>query len=134
MSGSPDIVVLRTDKGTPSLPLLRVVIGGVASQQDLLVDQLDDVQLAVETLVAEESPDSGELVLEIAAGGSGLSLTLDGLSNQSVKQALVAPGPFRPSEDCPLDVRMLLESLVDVFKVLERAEGRFAIQLEKWTS
>jgi len=131
VSDSRESVILRTERGTSALPLLRVVISGLASRQDLLMEQLDDVQLAVETLLAEEPEGEGELVLEVWPGGSGLALRLDGLMNESVKAALVAAEPFKPCGDCLLDVRMLLESLVDSFSVVDNAGGGFAVQMDK---
>ena len=55
-SDSSDIVVLRAPRGKGTLPVMRVVIGGVASRHALSVDRLDDVELAVETLFREEPP------------------------------------------------------------------------------
>jgi hypothetical protein len=132
VSDSRESVVLRTERGTSALPLLCVVISGLASSQNLLLEQLDDVQLAVETLLAEEPEGVGELVLEVWPGRNGLTLCLDGLVNQSVKAALVASETFQPCEDCLLDVRLLLESLVDTFSVVEKAEGCFAVRMDKW--
>ena len=132
MSQSKESVVLRTERGASALPLLRVVISSLASRQDLLMEQLDDVQLAVETLLADEPEGEGELVLEVWSGGNGLSLCVDGLHNASVRAALLAAQPFQPCEDCLLDVRLLLDSLVDAFSVIDRDEGRFAVQMDKW--
>jgi hypothetical protein len=129
---SRESVVLRTERGMRALPLLRVVIGGLASRQDLLLEQVDDVQLAVESLLAEEPQGEGEIVLQVWCEDSGLSLRLDGLVNVSVKTALQATSPFEPCEDCLLDVRVLLESLVDTFAVVETPEGHFAVQMDKW--
>lgn len=134
MSDPSDIVVLRTAGGSRALPLLRVFISGFAFRHDLPVDRLDDVQLAVETLLVEESEGEGDLVLEISAAGGGLTLRLDGLRNQSVKAALLATDPFQPCEDCLLDVRVLLDSLVDGYRVLDRTAGLFALEMDKRTS
>lgn len=133
VSDSPDIVVLRTARGGRSLPVMRVVIGGVASRHDLPFDQLDDTELAVETLLAEESLEGGELVLTVSGSGGAFMVRLDGLHNQSVKAALLATELFRPCEGCLLDVRMLLDSLVDGYRVQETAAGSFAVEMEKRT-
>lgn len=133
VSDSPDIVVLRTARGGRSLPVMRVVIGGVASRRDLPFDQLDDTQLAVETLLAEESLEGGELVLTVSGSGGAFMVRLDGLHNQSVKAALLATELFRPCAGCLLDVRMLLDSLVDGYRVQETAAGSFAVEMEKRT-
>lgn len=128
---SMESVVLRTQRGSRALPLLRVVTSRLASRQNLLMEQLDDVQLALETLLAEEPEGEGELVLEIWPGERSVTLRLDGLVNASVKAALLAAEPFEPSEDCLLDVRMLLEFLVDSFSVVTTSEGCFGVQMEK---
>jgi hypothetical protein len=134
VSDSPDIVVLRTARGGRLLPAMRVVIGGVASRHDLPFDQLDDTQLAVETLLAEESLEGGgELVLTVSSSGGAFMVRLDGLHNQSVKAALLATELFRPCEGCLLDVRMLLDSLVDGYRVQETTAGSFAVEMEKRT-
>jgi hypothetical protein len=133
VSDSPDIVVLRTARGGRSLPVMRVVIGGVASRHDLPFDQLDDTQLAVETLLAEESIEGGELVLTVSGSGGAFMVRLDGLHNESVRAALLTAEPFRPCEGCLLDVRMLLDSLVDGYRVQDTAAGSFAVEMEKRT-
>jgi hypothetical protein len=124
-------VVLRTARGAADLPLLRVVVGSLASRSNLKVDQLDDVQLAIETLLAEEPEGARELVLEAWSVDDSLSIRIDGLVNSSVKAALLAGSPFEPCEDCLLDVRLMLESLVDTFSVEENSGGSFSIQLDK---
>ena len=134
VSDSPDIVVLRTARGGRALPVMRVVISGVASRHDLSFNQLDDTQLAVETLLAEESREGRELVLTVSTSGRMFTVRLDGLQNQSVKTALLATETFRPCEGCLLDVRMLLDSLVDGYRVLDTTPGSFAVEMEKRTS
>ena len=46
------------------------------------MEQLDDVQLAVETLLAEEPGTDGEFVLEVWPEDGGLVLLLDGLDQR----------------------------------------------------
>ncbi len=70
-----DTVVLRAEKSRVSIPLLRLVIGGVAARCRVSVDQLDDLQLAVEILVVEERSYGGELVLELRVEERGLCLS-----------------------------------------------------------
>jgi hypothetical protein len=134
VSDSPDIAVLRTAGEGGALPLLRVFISGFASRHDLPVDRLDDIQLAVEALLAEEPEGEGDVVLEVSAIGDGLALRLDGLRNQSVRAALLATDAFRPSEGCLLDVRVLLDSLVDGYRVLDVSDGSFSVEMNKRTS
>lgn len=134
MSDSPDIAVLRTAGDSRALPLLRVFISGFASRHDLPVDRIDDIQLAVETLLAEEPEGVGDVVLEVSAVGGGLTLRLGGLRNQSVRAALLAIDSFQPCEDCLLDVRVLLDSLVDGYRVLDATAGLFTVEMNERTA
>jgi hypothetical protein len=129
-----DIVLLRVSRGARALPVMRVVMGGVASRHDVPLDRLDDLQLAVETVLAEEPPDGDELVLELSAGDGALRVRLSGLLNQSVRAALLAIDPFQPCEGCLLDVRFLLDSLVDRLEVVEGGGGSYGVLLEKRAS
>lgn len=110
---------------------MRVVMGGVASRHDLPLDKLDDLQLAVETIVTEEPSEGEELLLELAAGSAGFRVRLSGLLNQSVRAALIAVDPFRPCEGCLLDVRFLLDSLVDTLEVEETGGDSYGVSMEK---
>lgn len=113
---------------------MRVVMGGVASLHDVSLERLDDVQLAVETLLADEPPLPGGLVLSVSVDAGRLRVRLEGLSNESLKAALQAKQPFHPCEGCLLDVRLFLDSLVDGYRVLEGDTGRFAVDMDKRTS
>jgi hypothetical protein len=94
-------VILRAPKSRSSIPLLRVVIGGVAARRSVRVDQLDDLQLAVETLVVEERSYEGDLVLTVAAGEDGLAVTLAGLCNSFYRIAEQrSPVPRPPPSMC----------------------------------
>lgn len=133
VSGCVDIVTLRVPRGAKTLSVMRVVMSGVASRLDIPLDRLDDLQLAVETLIVEEPPEGCDLVLEIRPESGGLRVRIDGLTNQSVKAALVAADPFEPCEGCLLDVRLLLDPLVDRFEVVEGEAGSFGVVIdERW--
>lgn len=134
VSGASDIVVLRIPKGPGALPVVRVVISGAASRYGISVDRLDDLQLAAETLLADEAEEPEELTLTLSRAGDVTTVRLEGLRNESIKSALVNTGPFESCEGCPLDVRMLLGSLVDCYQVLEAAAGSFGIEMRKRTS
>jgi hypothetical protein len=136
VSDTADIIVLRVPRGARALPVMCVVMSGVASRHDVPLDRLDDLQLAVETLLAEEPVVGDELVLELSADEGGFRVRLDGLVNQSVKAALVETDrPFQPCEGCLLDVRVIMDSLVDRFEIAETTgEGSFGVLMEKRAS
>jgi len=134
VESSPDIVTLHVSSDLESLPIVRVVLDGVALRRDIPIDTLDDLKLAVEAILADEHDPTGRLVLEVAAVPGFLSVLVDGLRNQALKEALLAEGPFRPSRSCFLDMKVVLGSLVDEYQVLERPSGRFAVQMGKRAS
>jgi len=134
VSTPPDNVTLRIARGGLTLPVMRVVVGGVASRHNLPLERLDDIQLAIETLLAEEPGEGSDLTLGVSMGQGRLSVRLDGLTNHSLKAALLASDPFQPCPGCLLDVRLLLDSLVDEYHLVEAEGGRFAVEMEKQVS
>jgi hypothetical protein len=105
----------------------------MASRQGLQLDRLDDLQLAVETILAEEPASGGDFVLVLSSRGDDLGVRLEGLQNQSVKAALLATDPFQPCKGCLLDVRLFLDALVDTYRVDEAEGSSFAIDMAKRT-
>ena len=134
MADTQDIVVLRTPRGSRALPVMRVIMGGVASRHQLPFDRLDDLQLAVETLLAEEPKEGEEFVLTLSGDARGFCVRLEGLHNQMLRTTLLATEPFQPCEGCLLDVRLFLDALVDRYQVLGDAGDSFAVEFEKWAS
>ena len=134
VSDPSDIAILRTARGPVALPLLRILVSGFASRHDLPVDRLDDLELALEVLLADEPEGDGELVLEIAAVSGGLRVRLDGLLNKNLKDALLTNDLFHPRRGCLLDVRMLLDSLLDDYRILDAGAHPFAVEMEKRAS
>lgn len=134
MSAPHDIVTLHIARGGSALPVMRVLMGGMASRNDLPLDRLDDLHLAVETLLAEEPESGGELTLELSTPAGGFRVLLGGLVNQSVKAALVADDLFKPCPGCLLDVRLILDSLLDSHGVVDMDGVSFGVEMEKRAS
>ena len=99
-----------------------LVLGGVAARHELTLDVLDDLQLAVETLL-DRGGHEGEVSLVLRVDGSTIDASL---------------GPFRPQElveleheaDGTLGMRRLLDTVVDSVQVSER-EGGSWVRLRK---
>lgn len=127
-------VLVRVErKEAAAVPVLRVVMGGVASRWNTPLDRLDDIQLAVETLVAEEPKEGTDFVLSLGVADGDFWLRLDGLTNMAVKRALVHDHNHGRCEGCLLDVRLVLESLVDTYHVHETSAHTFAVEMAKRT-
>jgi hypothetical protein len=101
-------------------PIAHLVTGGLAMRLDVTYDDLDDLQVGLEALLALRD-DAGELVVSLAAD--------DGVLRASL-------GPFAPekvhAEDSErgLDLRRVLETVCDTHEVEERDGGAW-VELSK---
>ena len=114
-----------------ALSTMRVVVGWVASCNDLPLDSLDDINLAVETLLAEEEEVGRPFSLALSIAEGCVSVTVDGLENWELEVNLSAQHPFEPSPHCPLDVRMFLDALVEKYKVVRTSDEAFGVCMQK---
>lgn len=131
MADISDRVVLTTPRGNLALSSMRVVIGWMASCHDLPLDRLDDMQLAIETILAEETDTGGDLSLTVSAEAGVLDAVLEGLENPVLKAALLADGTFEPSPRCLLDVSLFLDALLDRYQVLRPDSRAFGVHMQK---
>jgi hypothetical protein len=101
-------------------PIAHLVTGGLAMRLDVTYDDLDDLQVGIEALLALRD-DAGELVLSLSAD--------DGVLRASL-------GPFAPEKlqagesNGGLDLRRVLETVCDTHEVEERDGGAW-VELSK---
>ena len=101
-------------------PIAHLVTGGLATRLDVSYDDLDDLQVGIEALLALRD-DADDLVVSLSAA--------DGVLYASV-------GPFPPEKvhaadsDCGLDLRRVLETVCDTHEVEERDGGAW-VELTK---
>jgi hypothetical protein len=101
-------------------PIAHLVTGGLAMRLDVTYDDLDDLQVGIEALLALRD-DADELVLSLSAD--------DGVLHASL-------GPFPPEKlqagesDGGLDLRRVLETVCDSHEVEERDGGAW-VELSK---
>jgi hypothetical protein len=101
-------------------PIAHLVTGGLAMRLDVTYDDLDDLQVGIEALLALRD-DRGELVLSLTARDGVLHVSL---------------GPFAPEKvqagesDGGLDLRRVLETVCDTHEVEER-DGAAWVELSK---
>jgi len=110
-----------------------VVIGGLASRYALSVDSLDDLELAVETLVVEEPATSGEVSLTLSVVEGSFLVTLAGLRSPVVWKALSdTSGATVDRLGAENVLRMIMSALVDHYRAVEGGEtGSFAVEMGK---
>jgi hypothetical protein len=101
-------------------PIAHLVAGGLALRLDVTYDDLEDLQVGIEALLAlRDDPD--ELVVSLSAD--------DGVLHATV-------GPFAPElvhageSDGGLDLRRVLDTVCDTHEVEEREDGAW-VELTK---
>jgi anti-sigma regulatory factor (Ser/Thr protein kinase) len=106
--------------------VVRLIIGGIAERVDFAFEEIDDLQLAVERLLAEAGT-IGSVRLSFAVGVDGIRTRVGPLSEHKVAEAL-RDGDAMPGE---LTLRRILQTVVDSFGVDESDDGRIVVRLEK---
>jgi hypothetical protein len=106
--------------------VVRLIIGGIAERVDFAFEEIDDLQLAVERLLAEaRSQRTVQLSFEV--GPDSIRTRVGPLSERAIADAL-RDGEARPGE---LTLKRILQTVVDSFGVDEAEDGRIVVRLEK---
>ena len=122
----PDTIELVTPPGRPWDPVVRLVLGGIGDRLDLGFEQLDDLQLAVERLLAEYAADH-DVRLRFELGDGSVRTDIGPFAPTAVAEGLrtaSAPGG-------ELTLRRIIETTVDSLEVREEPDGRLIVRLEK---
>jgi hypothetical protein len=122
----PDRIELTTPVGRAWDPVIRLVLGGIGDRLDLGFDELDDLQLAVERLLAEARfADRVTLSFEILE--RSVRVRIGPILTGAVAEALQGP-PARPGE---LTLGRILQTVVDSYGVEKVEDGHMVVRLEK---
>ena len=121
-----DRIELTTPIGRDWEPVIRMVLGGIADRLDLGFDELDDLQLAVERLLAEGDPED-PVTLSFELLDKGVRTRVGPLRDTALATALQGPAPA-PGE---LTLPRILSTVVDSYGVEEVADGHLIVRLEK---
>ena len=121
-----DRIELTTPLGRAWQPVIRMVLGGIADRLDLGFDELDDLQLAVEQLLAEGDPQD-PVTLSFELLGKGVRTRIGPLRDTAMANALQGPPPG-PGD---LTLPRILSTVVDSYGVEDAADGQLVVRLEK---
>jgi hypothetical protein len=105
--------------------VVRLIVGGIAERVDFAFEEIDDLQLAVERLLAEAGT-AGTVCLTFEVGEDRIRTRIGPLSQAKVAEALqdeMVPGQ--------LTLRRILETVVDSFGVDPGDGGGIVVRLEK---
>lgn len=102
-----------------SLPVIRLLTGAAAARVELSLEQIDELEIALETVLASRVAPAGEVVVEIETRSDGLELRV---------------GPVVPAahEVVGLPLERILSRLVDEAEPLRRGETDW-LKLVKWS-
>ena len=106
-------------------PVVRLIVGGVAERIDLGFADVDDLQLAVERLLAATSAASS-VRMSFEIDEKHIRTRVGPLREDAIAEALQRESP--PGE---LTLRRILQTVVDSFGVETAADGRIVVRLEK---
>jgi hypothetical protein len=124
----PERIELVAPLANDFQPVVRLIIGGIAERVDFGFEEIDDLQLAVERLLAEAgSTGSVEMAFEVGEGR--IRTSIGPLAVGPVAEGLQADSP--PGE---LTLKRILQTVVDSFGVEEVADGLMIVRLEKLKS
>jgi hypothetical protein len=119
-------IELEAPLGSDFQPVVRLIIGGIAERVDFAFEEIDDLQLAVERLLAEAgSQQSVRLSFEVA--DASVRTRVGPLSERKIADAL-RDGDPAPGE---LTLKRILQTVVDSFGVEDVSEGGIVVRLEK---
>ncbi len=106
--------------------VVRLIIGGIAERVDFAFEEIDDLQLAVERLLAEAGQ-VGSVCISFEVVRDGIRTRVGPLSEHAIAEALT-DGDARPGE---LTLKRILQTVVDSFGVEESEDGSVMVRLEK---
>ncbi len=115
------------------LPLFSMILGGIALRRNLSFETLDDLQLAVDSVLVDEKPGGREISMSVELREEGLDIRLSPLTQQDLRDTLVQGAVPAGAADRCLDVCLILRSLVDDYTVHDFEDGSYAVVLRKLT-
>lgn len=127
MSG-PDTIRLDVAASADAVPVVRMILGGVAARVGLSFEELEDLGLAVEELFAAvvRCGDGPRCGFVVAVGDDGLQVKAGPFHTQALREAMEtpsAPGTFT--------TRLVMDTVVQALTVCEAADGCFAVEFSK---
>jgi anti-sigma regulatory factor (Ser/Thr protein kinase) len=122
-----DAITVTVPRARPYYGVVRLVVGGLAARLDLSFELLEDVQLAIETLIANEAyAAAGEVTVEVRLAGEAIDVVIGPLDAGKL-------GPELAGERATLaglGLRRLLGAVVEGVE-LERRDGGQWVRFRK---
>ena len=107
-------------------PVIRLIIGGIAERVDFAFEEIDDLQLAVERLLAEAGA-RGTVHLSFEVAEEAIRTRVGPLDARAITHAL-RDGDPRPGQ---LTLQRILKTVVDSYGVEDVDGDGVVVRLEK---
>lgn len=121
-----DRIVLAAPLDETYGPVVRLIVSGITERADFGYEAMDDLQLAIERLLAEAGSD-GRVSMTFDLAPGRIRTRIGPLREAGLADALqdadVIPGR--------LTLRQILDTVVDSFGVDDAIDGQIVVRLEK---
>jgi hypothetical protein len=123
-----DAVRLTIPRSRPYYGVARLVVGGIAARFDLSYEYLEDVQVALESVLGNDAYGVGETVtVEIAVDSRAMEMRVGPVDGDRVRADLEGDAAAGEGE---IGLKRLLAALVEGVEV-ERRDGAHWLRLRK---
>ena len=119
----PDTVEITIPRERDFSIVAELVVGGIAARHDVTLEVLDDVQLALGSLLEHNEDDDGEVRVLLRVGGDAIEVAVGPVGERTVAELDGDSGET-------LGLRRLLDATVDGTTVSERDGGAW-VELRK---
>ena len=118
-----DTFTIHIPRERPFSAVAGLVVGGIAARHDVTLDVLDDVQLAIDSLLEHDDADEGEVGIVMRVTGDTIEATVGPLARTTAAALEEEAGDG-------LGLRRLLETTMDRVTLSER-DGASWVELSK---
>jgi hypothetical protein len=121
---SADSITLTIPHAKPFHSVARLVVGGLAARLELSYEHLEDLQLALESVLASESVTGEEVTVDLVVDEGSVVMRIGPLDPG------VLAGDLAPAAATEVSLSRLLSTLVEKVSV-EQGDGGQRLRLEK---
>ena len=109
-------IIVTIPRERPFGAVAGFVLGGVAARQSLTIDVLDDLHLALETLLDREDSQGGDVSVVLRVSEGVVDASIGPFTRANVAE-------LEQETDERLGLRRLLTTVVDSVELADRADG-----------
>jgi hypothetical protein len=121
---SADSITLTIPHAKPFHSVARLVVGGLAARLELSYEHLEDLQLALESVLASESVKGEEVTVDLVVDESSVVMRIGPLDPSGLA------GDLAPDTGTEVSLARLLSTLVEEVSV-EQGDAGERLRLEK---